>query len=81
MIELEKSEHRMMQAATTADQAERLQEVSEEKALLELEYLRREGDASLAALNIRREPGTQGIQDRAREDDDGDLDDTTPPPF
>lgn len=34
----------------------------------------------MAALNIRREPGTQGIQDRARKDDDDGLGETTPIP-
>ena len=76
-IELEKSEHQMRQAAAAASQAERLQQASEEKALLELEYLRREGDARLAALNTRREPGTQGMQDRAKNDDDDCLGETT----
>ena len=79
-IELTKSEDQMRQAAATANQAERLQQVSKEKALLEMEYLRREGDGRLAALNTRREPGTQGIQDRARNDDNDDngLGETTP---
>ena len=43
-----------------------------------MEYLRREGDARLAALNTRREPGTQGKQDRTRNDDDDGLGETTP---
>ena len=54
-MELEKSEHQMRQAAAAADHAERLQQVAEEKARLEIEYMRKEGDARLAALNARRE--------------------------
>ncbi|MCJ1347109.1 hypothetical protein MMC31_005330 [Peltigera leucophlebia] len=77
-IELEKSKQQMRQAAAAANQAERLQQASEEKVLLEMEYLRTEGDARLAALNTRREPGTQGMQDRARNDVDDGLGETTP---
>lgn len=68
----------MRQAAAAANQAERLQRVAEEKALLEIEYVRKEGDACLAALNACWEPGTQGTQDRARNDDDDDRE-TAPP--
>ena len=71
-IELTKSEHQMRQAAAAANQAERLYQVSKEKALLEIEYLRREGDACLTALNTCQEPGTQGIQDRSRDNDEND---------
>ncbi len=42
-MELEKSEHQMRQAAAAANEAERLQQVAEEKALLVMEYVRREG--------------------------------------
>ncbi|MCJ1345150.1 hypothetical protein MMC31_003355 [Peltigera leucophlebia] len=75
----------MRQAAAAANQAERLQQASEERALLEMQYLRREGDARLAALNTRREPGTQDMQDRARNDDDDGLEpiqfDDPPPAY
>lgn len=68
----------MRQAAATAHQAERLQQFAEDKALLEMEYVRREGDARLAVFNTRREPGTQGRHDRARNDDDDGLVQTAP---
>ena len=48
----------MRQAAAAANKAEWLQQVSEKKAFLEIEYLRREKDACLTALNIYREPST-----------------------
>ena len=79
-MELEKSEHQIRQAAAAADQAERLQQVAEENARLEIEYMRKEGDARLAALNARREPATQGAHERVRnEEDDDSLGKTTPP--
>lgn len=53
----------MRQAAAVANQAERLQQVAEQKALLEIEYMRKEGEARLAALNARREPATQGTHE------------------
>lgn len=63
----------MRQAAAAADQAERVQQVAEEKALLEIEYMTKEGEARLAALNARREPATQGPHERAENvnEDDG----------
>lgn len=67
-----KSEHQMRQAAAAANQAERLQQVAEEKALLKIEYVRKEEDARLAALNARREPAAQGTQYRVKNDDDDD---------
>ena len=74
------SEHQMRHAVAAANQAERLQQVAEEKALLEMKYVRKKGDARLAALNTRREPGPQGTQDRVRNDDDNDgIDETAPP--
>ena len=48
----------MRQAGSAANQAKRLQQVSEEKAFLEIEYLKRERNAYLTAFNTRREPGT-----------------------
>lgn len=72
-MELEKSEHQIRQAAVAVNQAERLQKVAEEKSLMELEYVRREEAAGLAALNTRWESGTQGMQNRARNDDDDGL--------
>ena len=69
-----------MRQAGVADQAERLQQVAEEKALLEIEYMSKEGDARLAALNARREPATQGANERVRnEEDDDSLVDTSKP--
>ncbi len=71
----------MRQAAAAADQAERLQQVAGEKALLEIEYVKKEGDARLAALNARREPAAQGTQARVRNDEDDDgIGETTPTP-
>lgn len=59
----------MRQAAAAVNQAGTLQQVAEEKALLEMEYVWKEGDARLAALNARRELATQGTQDGVRNDD------------
>ena len=67
-------------SSRSCQQAERLQQVAEQKALIEMEYVRKEGDARSAALNTRREPGTQGAQDRVRNDDDDDgIGETAPP--
>lgn len=77
-MELDKSEDQMRQAAVAANQAERLQQVANEKACLQIEYVRREGDACLTALNSRREPIIQGTMDRAGNIDDA-LGETIPP--
>ena len=71
----------MRQTAAAANQAERLQQVPEEKALLEIEYMRKEGNARLAALNARREPATQGSNERVgrNNDDEEDIGEITPP--
>lgn len=69
----------MRQAAAAANQAERLQQVAEEKALLEIEYMRKEGEARLAALNARREPARQGPERARTEDDDNGIGEATPP--
>lgn len=41
----------MRQEDIATDKAKLLQQVFKEKALLEIEYIRKEGDARLAALN------------------------------
>ena len=49
-------------SSRSCQQVERLQQVAEEKAFLEMEYVRKDGDALLAALNTRREPDTQEVR-------------------
>lgn len=60
----------MRQAAATVNQEERLQQVVEKKALLKIEYVKKEEDARFATLNARREPIVQGTQYKVKDDDD-----------
>lgn len=59
----------------------RRERVAEEKALHEIEYVRKGGDARLAAINVRQEPTERDTHHRVRdnEDDDG-IGETKPPP-
>lgn len=56
---LEKNEQRMRQLDAAANWADRLQRVAEEKALFEIEYVRKEGDALVWRHSTLVERGTQ----------------------
>ena len=57
-IEIEKSDHQIRQAVAVVDQAKRLQQVAKEKALLEIEYMKKKKDAYLTVLNACQKTAT-----------------------